>query len=183
MKTTLNVLLLSGAVVPTRNNITDSGLDLYCLEDTVVPAGTTVLVKTGVCVQVGVVGADEEYNVPGGWTLGLFVWDKSGLACRGLKTGAGVVDNAYTGEVSVVVTNIGGVGILMTNLGHLLVNLTYANVGTAFSRLLSNSYTFKKGEKLANLVVQRVELPTISVVTEAFPPTSRSANGYGSSGQ
>ena len=81
------------ASLPTRAHADDAGLDLYALEDAVVPAGAGVLLRTGVAVAV-----------PAGHA-GL-ICDRSSLAKRGLKTAGGVVDAGYRGEVGVVVWNL-----------------------------------------------------------------------------
>ena len=81
------------AILPTRAHADDAGLDLYALEDAVVPAGEGRLLRTGVAVAV-----------PAGH-VGL-VCDRSSLAKRGLKTAGGVIDAGYRGEVGVVVWNL-----------------------------------------------------------------------------
>ena len=81
------------AVLPTRAHPDDAGLDLYALEDSVVPPGEGRLLRTGVAVAV-----------PAGH-VGL-VCDRSSLAKRGLKTAGGVIDAGYRGELGVVVWNL-----------------------------------------------------------------------------
>ena len=81
------------AILPTRAHADDAGLDLYALEDSVVPSGEGRLLRTGVAVAV-----------PAGH-VGL-VCDRSSLAKRGLKTAGGVIDAGYRGEVGVVVWNL-----------------------------------------------------------------------------
>jgi dUTP pyrophosphatase len=81
------------AILPTRAHHDDAGLDLYALEDSVVPPGEGRLLRTGVAVAV-----------PAGH-VGL-VCDRSSLARRGLKTAGGVIDAGYRGELGVVVWNI-----------------------------------------------------------------------------
>ncbi len=81
------------AILPTRAHADDAGLDLYALEDNVVPPGEGRLLRTGVAVAV-----------PGGH-VGL-VCDRSSLAKRGLKTAGGVIDAGYRGELGVVVWNL-----------------------------------------------------------------------------
>ena len=81
------------AILPTRAHADDAGLDLYALEDAVVPPGEGRLLRTGVAVAV-----------PAGH-VGL-VCDRSSLAKRGLKTAGGVIDAGYRGEVGVVVWNL-----------------------------------------------------------------------------
>lgn len=81
------------ATIPSRNNNTDCGLDLYCLEDTFIPHQTTRVVKTGIAMQI-----------PEGY-LGK-VFDRSSMSLKGLATGAGVIDPGYTGDISVVLHNL-----------------------------------------------------------------------------
>jgi dUTP pyrophosphatase len=90
--------------------------------------------------------------IPDGY-VGL-VWDKSGLAIkRGLKTLGGVVDSGYRGEVLVGMFNTG-----------------------------KEPYTFKKGEKVAQMIIQRKEVVQIEEVDE-LDDTQRSNKGFGSSGK
>ncbi len=83
----------AAAVLPTRAHHDDAGLDLYGLEDAVVPPGEGRVLRTGVAVAVaaGHVG---------------LVCDRSSMAKRGLKTAGGVIDAGYRGEVGVVVWNL-----------------------------------------------------------------------------
>jgi dUTP pyrophosphatase len=81
------------------------------------------------------------------------IWDKSGLSHKyGLKVLGGVVDAGYRGEVLV--------GILNTS---------------------TEAYTFAQGDKVAQLLVQKVEHPTI-VEVASLEETTRGANGFGSTG-
>lgn len=172
--------LFSDARIPERNNATDSGLDVFAYQDTAVYPGETVIVKTGIAVQVADVDEDG-YNTT--WTYGVFAWDKSGLASKGLKTGAGVIDNPYTGEIGIVVTNVGGIWHVLTNLFHMLLSgrLTMGVIGQSL-KASTVPYVFLKENKVAQLVVQRVELPQM-IEVDSFQPTARGANGYGSSGE
>lgn len=83
------------ALIPTRNKITDAGLDLYALEDVFIPQGSTGKVKTGIAIEVpeGYVGR---------------ISDRSGMAAKGLIVGAGVIDAGYNGDHTVVLHNFSG---------------------------------------------------------------------------
>ena len=81
------------AFLPTRAHADDAGLDLYALEDSVVPPGEGRLLRTGVAVAVPV------------GHVGL-VCDRSSLAKRGLKTAGGVIDAGYRGELGVLIWNM-----------------------------------------------------------------------------
>ena len=81
------------------------------------------------------------------------IWDKSGVALKtGIKTMAGVIDSGYRGEIKVVLNN-----------------------------LSSKNYEIKKGQKIAQVLIQKVENPKIEIIEE-LNKTSRGAGGFGSSG-
>lgn len=80
------------AILPTRTNPTDAGLDLYALEDTFIHAGSTKVIKTGIAI-----------NIPEGY-VGL-IRDRSSMAIKKFIVGAGVLDAGYSGDVSVVLHN------------------------------------------------------------------------------
>jgi dUTP pyrophosphatase len=89
--------------------------------------------------------------IPPGY-VGLF-WDKSGIAFNfGIKTMAGVIDSGYRGEIKIVVHN-----------------------------LSNKPYTFKKGTKVAQMLIQPVEQKQILEVEE-LDETERGEGGFGSSG-
>jgi dUTP pyrophosphatase len=79
MKTIQVLLRDERAIAPSRNKSTDAGLDLYSIEDKFIELGTTAVIRTGISVNVpeGMVGKIE---------------DRSSLAAKGLRTGAGVID-------------------------------------------------------------------------------------------
>lgn len=81
-------------------------------------------------------------------------WDKSGLSNNhGLKILGGVLDAGYRGELLVG-----------------LVNLS------------RETYVVEKGDKVTQMLVQKVEQPEIEEVTE-LGETSRGAGGFGSTGR
>ena len=101
-------------------------------------------------MEVKAVGTGLKIAVPAGHAG--FVWDKSGLAFNGrLKTLAGVLDSGYRGEFKVVLCNLGQV-----------------------------PYWVKKHQKIAQLIIQKVERPEI--IEGALDDTERGEKGFGSSG-
>ena len=91
-------------------------------------------------------------EIPTGY-VGL-IWDKSGLSIKyGLKTLGGVVDAGYRGEVMVGMIN-----------------------------LSDTEHIFEKGDKVAQMLIQKVEHATFEVVDE-LSDTERGATGFGSSGK
>lgn len=89
--------------------------------------------------------------IPPGY-VGL-MWDKSGISHkRGLKTLGGVVDAGYRGEVFVGLVNVG-----------------------------QEVQTFEAGDKVTQLLIQKVEHPEIVEVNN-LEETPRGTGGFGSTG-
>ena len=81
------------------------------------------------------------------------VWDKSGLAAKnGIKTMAGVIDSGYRGEIGIVLANLSG-----------------------------RDYKIEKGQKIAQMLIQKAERAEIEEVKE-LSETKRGADGFGSTG-
>ena len=72
----------------------DLAADLYAAEAITLGAGSTMLVRTGLAMEL-----------PS--THGALVEDRSGLAVKGIATLAGVIDPGSRGELKVVLTNLG----------------------------------------------------------------------------
>jgi dUTP pyrophosphatase len=83
------------AILPTRANPGDAGLDLYAAEDAQFSPGEGRVVSTKVALAV-----------PRGH-VGL-VADRSSMGKRGLVTAGGVIDAGYRGELGVILWNISG---------------------------------------------------------------------------
>lgn len=90
----VKVQLDEGAKLPVRAHDTDAGADLYCVEDFIVPAHSSVDIGTGVHVQL-----PEN-------TVGM-VKSKSGLNVKSCITVEGVIDEGYSGEIRLRVYNHG----------------------------------------------------------------------------
>lgn len=90
-------------------------------------------------------------EIPEGYAA--LIWDKSGLAAKsGIKTMAGVIDCNYRGEWKIVLFNTS-----------------------------ENNYEVKKGEKIAQALIQPVVNPEIEEVSE-LSDTSRGEGSFGSTG-
>lgn len=128
------------AKIPTRANPTDAGLDLYSIEDFSIEPGQRFLAKTGLAVAV----PEGHYGR---------VADRSGNAWKlGVHCLAGVVDEAYRGELGVVLLN------------------------TSQSRV-----SFGKGDRIAQFIVEKCSYPAPVEVGE-LDETKRGAGGFGSTG-
>lgn len=82
------------------------------------------------------------------------IWDKSGLSHKaGLKTLGGVVDAGYRGEILVGIAN-----------------------------LTDEVYSVERGDKIAQILIQKVEHPEIEEVA-SLGDTPRGGQGFGSTGK
>ncbi|EDO14343.1 hypothetical protein Kpol_182p1 [Vanderwaltozyma polyspora DSM 70294] len=101
----------------------------------------------------GLVGTDISFTVPIG-TYGRIA-PRSGLAVKnGIQTGAGVVDRDYTGEVKVVLFNHS-----------------------------EKDFEVKKGDRVAQLILERIVDDAEVVVVESLDESTRGAGGFGSTGK
>jgi len=80
------------------------------------------------------------------------IWDKSGVANNGIKTMGGVIEHTYRGEYKVI-----------------LVNLS------------SKDYEIKKGQKIAQFLIQKIETAEIEEVN-SLSESVRGNKAFGSSG-
>jgi dUTP pyrophosphatase len=97
------------------------------------------------------IGTGIALQIPAGY-VGL-IWDKSGVSQKGgLKTLGGVIDAGYRGEIFVGLLNIG-----------------------------AEPYHCTQGQKIAQILIQKVEHPEIIEVTE-LDETARGDGAFGSTG-
>ncbi|TSC54658.1 MAG: dUTP pyrophosphatase [Parcubacteria group bacterium LiPW_30] len=106
------------------------------------------------------VASGEWKEVPTGIALEIpdgyagLIWDKSGIAIKnGIKTLGGVIDAGYRGEVKVGIVN-----------------------------LSNRAYKFEKGQKVAQMIIQKIEQVEFVEVSE-LSETDRGGKGFGSSGK
>ena len=90
----MNVILDPGAFMPEFAHKTDAGADLRSPVEAVVPAHGSVVIDTGVHVEV-----------PEGYTI--FLKSKSGLNVKYNLIGEGVIDSGYTSSIRVKLYNLG----------------------------------------------------------------------------
>jgi dUTP pyrophosphatase len=84
--------LADNATLPTKDNPSDAGIDIYTNESYTLAPGERHLFTTGIAVEF------PEGNVA-------LLWDRSGLGSKGLHRLAGVIDSGYRGEWKVVLLN------------------------------------------------------------------------------
>ena len=151
------------AKIPQYAHITDSGADVYALEDIVVKPGETVLVSTGLKVAL----------LPG---FELQVRPKSG---RALKTKLrvantpGTIDQGYRDEIKVIIENV----------EPRIKDITIDEDGKVTSVLYGRDFVIGKGEKFCQLVLNEVPKASFYRVSNVMEIDEENrGGGFGSSG-
>ena len=85
--------LSPNATLPTKNNASDAGIDIYTNESHTLRPGEVYMFPTGIAVEF-----------PKGYVA--LMWDRSGLGSKGIHRLAGVIDSGYRGEWKVVLVNL-----------------------------------------------------------------------------
>lgn len=156
----LKIKLDKGAIMPTRAHRADAGLDLYTPYDFEVPSLEEVAQRTidqnqGWNIEPDPPSAEIDTGVHVQIPFGFFgdIRSKSGLLFYNNVITDGTIDSGYTGSIKVKIINLG--------------------VGPV---------KFKAGDKIAQMVISRCELPELYEVDE-FEKTERGDNGFGSTGR
>lgn len=152
-----------GAKMPTYAHLTDSGMDIYALEDITIAPGETKLVPTGLKVAI-----------PAGYELQ--VRPKSG---RCLKTKLrvantpGTIDAGYRDEI----------GVIVDNIEPFIKEAKMDENGRLYEVLFGSSHTIGAGEKFAQLVLCEVPKAAFYEVESVSAIENDGRNGgFGSSG-
>lgn len=150
------------AKMPAYAHPTDSGLDIYAVEDITIHPGETVLVKTGIKVAL-----------PLGYELQ--VRPKSG---RSLKTKMrvantpGTIDSGYRDEIGVIIDNIEAP----------IKDITVDDDGKVTSILYGSDMHITKGDKFAQLVLCEVPKASFYEVEQVSKIGEDRGGGFGSTG-
>lgn len=150
------------AKIPQYAHVSDSGLDVYALEDITIHPGETVLVPTGIKVAL-----------PPGYELQ--VRPKSG---RALKTKLrvantpGTIDQGYRDEIKVIVENIEAP----------IKDISIDYEGKVTSILYGRDYFIGEGEKFAQLVLMEVPKAAFHRVDSVQNIGENREGGFGSTG-
>ena len=127
-----------------------AGWDIYSNEIVTIPRGSRILVKTGITIN-------ELPNY-----LYLRVAPRSGLSCKGIDIGAGVIDSDYRGEIKILIINNS-----------------------------CDDFDIDKKTRIAQLIPETIStlpfylsLPSlISPIAFPIQPRTRNSGGFGSSGK
>lgn len=136
---------------PTQGSKQSAGFDLYALEDVFIKKGSTVKVRTGISL-----------DIPNNTFVK--IEDRSSLAAKGIRSGAGIVDSDYTGEIIVVLHNL----------------FNYDDFSSVDGGL---GYKVNAGDKIAQMILLPVVPTILREVNILDKNTSRGSNGFGSTGR
>lgn len=92
----IKIKLDKGAIAPSRGHNWDAGLDLYAMNDDLIPCGSRRTIDTGIHIEIpeGYVG---------------YIKSRSGLMVKHGITTDGTIDAHYTGAIRVCLFNHGGI--------------------------------------------------------------------------
>lgn len=150
------------AIIPTRSNPTDSGLDLYSVEEVILEPGKHQMVSTGIAIELPE-SIETRSNDPSTFedvftsiiTFEAQIRPRSGLAAKHgitvLNT-PGTVDQSYRGGIKVILLNTS-----------------------------DEVFIVERGMRIAQMVICPVILPRVVEVDE-LSDTDRGDGGFGSTG-
>lgn len=88
---------------------------------------------------------------------------RSSMNAKGILTAEGVIDAGYNGDISVILHN-------------------FSCTATRDPVLYQNGYHIKKGDKICQMLIYKVETPPVLEVQELWS-SERGSKGFGSSGR
>ena len=151
------------AKTPTYAHLTDSGMDVYALEDITIAPGETKLIPIGIKVAI-----------PAGYELQ--VRPKSGRCLKSklrIANTPGTIDAGYRDEI----------GIIVDNIEPFIKEAKMDGTGRLYEVLFGSSHTIGKGEKFAQLVLCEVPKAAFYQVESVSAIENDGRNGgFGSTG-
>lgn len=161
------------AVVPQYQTEGAAGFDLHAVEDVVIEPGETKLIRLGLA-----------FEIPPGYVM--FIMPRSGVSLRTKlrqPNSVGVIDSDYRGEVKMMFDNINQdhdvEEDVLLDVGGSLVNA--CDYFGAWDNFDKGSYLIRKGDRIAQGVIQAVPRAQFEVVDE-LSETERGTGGFGSTG-
>ena len=157
-----------GVQLPTYANDGDSGMDIRAAEDVTISIGETKIIPTGLKMAI-----PEGYEIQ--------VRPRSGVSLKTplkISNSPGTIDSGYRDEIGIIISNI---SIRMQNkdTGELIPfedNLTLEN------KYKTGIFTIKKGDRIAQLVLQKVPKMKLVQVDDVKKYGQNRMGGFGSTG-
>ena len=135
----------------------DSGLDLFIIQDEVIPAGQTKIVDLGICCQLRKQSFSCIFNkimYEKYYSYNMYPRSSISKTPLRLANGVGLCDAAYTGSLKAALHNTD----------------------------IKNNFTIKKGERYVQLAYPNLEEVLFELVDE-LRDTTRGTGGFGSTGK
>lgn len=152
-----------GAVIPKYANNGDAGMDLYAAEDVVIEPGKSALIPTGI-----------KMAIPYGYEVQ--IRPRSGISLKTplrIPNAPGTIDCGYRDEVNVIMYNAS----MYVEEGLGVDFLTLNNKGC-----LHGPYKICKGDRVAQMVVAKVEYCEPELVDSVADIGENRGGGFGSTG-
>ena len=144
--------LVENAILPAYGSSYAAGIDVCSTTTHSIPPRSRKLVGTGLSISWTSGSSSSSGSSQNAEDFYIRVAPRSGLAAKqSIDVGAGVIDYDYRGEVFVLLIN-------------------HHN---------ENTYEVKSGEKIAQLIMERIKRPSILEVDQ-HSETERGAGGFGS---
>ena len=123
-----------------------AGYDLYSLNEIIIPASGKILISTGISINLVCLNKKEKFYAR--------IAPRSGLANKnGIDVLGGVIDRGYTGELKVILINLG-----------------------------KENFTVTEGQRIAQMVLCPIVRAKFEEVNK-LPYTKRGKGGFGSTGK
>lgn len=157
--------------LPQYANKGDAGMDVYANEDVVIGLGETKIIKTGLKVAI-----------PEGFEIQ--VRPRSGISLNTplrVANAPGTIDENFRDEIGIIITNTSTEGVyhkhIMDGIEYVLPFHLLTDKGNK-----QGNYEIKKGDRIAQLVLQRVPRINWVQVTSVKDIGEDRGGGFGSSG-
>ena len=149
----MRIMLDDGAYMPSRGHESDAGLDLKTPKAFTILPGESATINTGVHVELPTITLNTGFFPEKFKTVG-FLKSKSGLNVRYGITSEGVIDHGYSGAIVAKLYNHG-----------------------------KDPVHFNAGDKITQLVILPVIIPSHLDVVNQFEASERGDKGFGSTGR
>lgn len=153
--------------LPSYAKLSDAGMDVYSSKDVIIDPGETEVVPVGLAVAI-----PEGYEIQ--------IRPRSGISCRTklrISNSPGTIDAGYRNEIGVIIDNISNIRskIIMENNN---IPPHTIDVMTAPHGI----YQIKKGDRIAQIVLKKVETIEWDVVDDVKIIGTDRCGGFGSTG-
>lgn len=150
-----------GAVLPEYAKPGDAGMDVFAAEDIIIKPGETVIIPTGIKMAI-----PEGYEIQ--------VRPRSGISFRTplrIVNSPGTIDSGYRDELGIIMNNSSDINCSNNEI------FTLESEGNKMG-----AYKIKKGDRIAQIVLQRVPKIKFTVVDSVKYIGSDRGGGFGSTG-